>query len=108
MSKFQKGQSGNPGGRPKLTHQQKDVLEELRLLAQEVPDVLRGLLHDPKAPAAVRLKAVEIILDRTYGKAGAPKEEGLDVSAFNARMLSFADVLRRTAPERNVEDLMDS
>lgn len=65
---FKPGQSGNPRGRPKMTDAEKDVLAEIKSLAADVPDKLRALLDGKKTPAAVKLKAIELILDRTYGK----------------------------------------
>jgi hypothetical protein len=65
---FKPGQSGNPGGRPKKTPEQKDALEAIRDLAPNAPAVLMDIMNNPTAPAAARLKAVEMILDRTYGK----------------------------------------
>ena len=65
---FKPGQSGNPGGRPRRTDEERDALEEIRKLAADVPGKLKTLLNDKRTPPAVRLKACEIILDRTYGK----------------------------------------
>lgn len=69
---FVKGQSGNPGGRPKVTQEQRDALEAVRALAMEASEVLHLLMTDKKTPAAVRLRAVMEIFDRTYGKAEQP------------------------------------
>ena len=65
---FAKGQSGNPSGRPKNTQEQQDALEAIRALAPQAPAVLMDVMTNPSAPPAARLKAVEMILDRTYGK----------------------------------------
>ncbi len=67
-NRFKKGQSGNPGGRPKQTKARADALEAIRELAPQTPAILSAIMTDTKAPPAQRLKAVEIILDRTYGK----------------------------------------
>lgn len=69
---FVKGQSGNPNGRPKATQEQRDALEAVRALAPEASEVLHLLMTDEKTPAAVRLRAVTEVLDRTYGKAEQP------------------------------------
>ena len=68
---FEKGVSGNPGGRPKQTAEQKDALQAIRELTNKAADVLEKMLTDEKIPPAQRLKAAEMILDRTYGKAEA-------------------------------------
>ncbi len=70
-TEFKPGQSGNPKGRPRLTQQQKNTLEKIRALAPRAEEVLEEILNDETVPAIVRLKAVEMILDRTYGKAPA-------------------------------------
>jgi len=62
---FLPGQSGNPGGRPK-------VAPELRAAAQEVSieglKVLTGIMRDEKAPQNARITAVQAIWDRGFGK----------------------------------------
>lgn len=70
-NRFKKGQSGNPRGRPKQTKEQQDALEAIRSLAAETPAVLQAILRDEEAPPSQRLKAVELVLERTYGKAEA-------------------------------------
>lgn len=65
---FKPGKSGNPGGRPKRTPQQNDAMEAIRALAPAAPAVLMEIMSNAAAPPAARLKAVEIVLDRTYGK----------------------------------------
>lgn len=69
---FAPGQSGNPNGRPKATQAQRDALEAVRALAPEASEVLHLLMTDKKTPAAVRLRAVMEIFDRTYGKSEQP------------------------------------
>lgn len=65
---FRKGQSGNPKGRPPQTQEQKDALAEIRKLAPRAAEVLEEMLNSDATPAPTRIKAVELILDRTYGK----------------------------------------
>lgn len=68
---FKKGQSGNPGGRPKRTDAEKEALDAIRKLAPKVPKLLDELMEDAKSSAAIRLEAAKMILDRTYGKPDA-------------------------------------
>ena len=62
---FRPGMSGNPGGRPKMP-------EEFRQLAREnsIPalQVVVDILKNPKSANKDKLKAAEIILDRAWGK----------------------------------------
>ena len=65
---FKPGVSGNPGGRPKRTQEERDALEDIRKLAPKAALVLEEMLENDSTPPPTRIKAVEMILDRTYGK----------------------------------------
>lgn len=64
-SAFKKGQSGNPGGRPKLSEEFKELARSKSVRALEV---IIEIAENPLADYTYRLKACEIILDRAYGK----------------------------------------
>lgn len=71
MARFEKGRSGNPGGRPK-------EVGEIRALAREhtesALETLVKIMEDKKAPAAARAAAANSLLDRGYGRATTPIE----------------------------------
>ena len=65
---FLPGKSPNPGGRPKMTEEEKDALEEIRKLAPGVAEKMAEMLNAPRVPAIAKVRIIEIILERTYGK----------------------------------------
>lgn len=81
---FRPGQSGNPKGRPKTTPEQKDALQAIRDLAPDAAQTLSQILHSDTISPKDKLRAVSMILDRTYGKAEAtlnvndPQRDSLD------------------------------
>ena len=64
---FTKGQSGNPGGRPRATAELRDLAQTAGLDAfRRVVELTRH--EDPK----VALEAVKIVLDRGFGRPAQP------------------------------------
>lgn len=64
---FVKGQSGNPGGRPKSVEGQ-NLKELARSYTSDALDTLTAIMGNEKAPEAARVSAANSILDRGWGK----------------------------------------
>lgn len=64
--KFQKGQSGNPGGRPKEAG---EVKELARAHTAEAIKTLASIMRAKRTPSAARVAAANALLDRGWGKA---------------------------------------
>ena len=62
---FKKGQSGNPGGRPKVIAEVKELAREHTGAAIET---LVSIMTNPKSAPAARVSAANSLLDRGYGK----------------------------------------
>ncbi len=76
---FVAGASGNPGGRPRVVREVRDMIEAI------APELIAGLVEiarDRQQPGRVRIAAMTALLDRRYGR---PRRElawssGLEVS----------------------------
>ena len=71
-----KGVSGNPGGRPKLPE---DFKELAKSNATEALKKLIEFMKDMTLDARIRVEACKVIMDRAYGKPAQPVD--LDLHA---------------------------
>lgn len=95
------GQSGNPGGRPKVSGEIRDLARTFG------PDGIRKLAEmaglTPGIPAeaeATRVSAIKELLDRGYGKAAQPITDEDGNSPVMLHLLAVREVGRQLLEER--------
>lgn len=67
--RFLPGQSPNPGGRPKKSEEEAQALEMIRVATPEAVGILLKLLKAESGVSALtKVKIIEMMLDRTFGK----------------------------------------
>lgn len=66
---FRKGQSGNPGGRPKTVGHVRDLAQAH---TEDAIRALVGVIKSTKAPPAARVSAATALLDRGWGRPAQP------------------------------------
>ena len=85
MARFQKGQSGNPGGRPKIVGEVQQLARQYRA---EAIETLVTIMRDEKAPPAARSHAANSVLDRGYGR---PPQAVINANVERKSALDYTD-----------------
>ena len=67
-NRFRPGQSGNPAGRPKKTKEEELQMERLKKLTPTALDQMEKMLKSDRIAALAKVRLIEIILERTFGK----------------------------------------
>ena len=81
--RFQKGQTGNAGGRPKKTSEEMDLISACKTKASEALEVIYRIMLNADDDR-LRLAAALAIIERGYGKPVTPTEiSGRDGAALN-------------------------
>lgn len=101
---FQPGQSGNPGGRPKLAE---SVTELARAHTDDAMKALARVMLDPKSPPSSVVAASEALLSRGWGKPLATIEQTVslldNVSVEDKRrVLEALALIRQESEARRV------
>ena len=74
---FQKGQSGNPGGKKKVPE---DVRDMLRGATPEAIDLMIRTMRDENTKTELRIQIAQSIADRVLGKATQPIDADMDTT----------------------------
>lgn len=67
-NRFKPGQSGNPAGRPKKTKEEEVMLSQLKALTPLALQKMEAMLNNDHIAALAKVRLIEIILERTFGK----------------------------------------
>jgi hypothetical protein len=94
---FKAGTSGNPGGRPKVVGEVRDLAREH---TEDAINTLARIMEDEKAPAAARVSAAESILSRGWGKAPQIIEETINDKRDKPEPVDLSAVLTQWQADR--------
>jgi hypothetical protein len=93
---FKRGQSGNPGGRPKALM---EVIELARSHTREAISALADIVRNGDAPPSAQVAAATALLDRGWGKPVQPSElsgpGGTPLQTYVVRMPTPVESVRQ-------------
>lgn len=92
---FQPGKTGNPGGRPKKTEEERTLEAMCKDKTPEALATILAIMEDGQQERA-RLAAAQYIIDRGWGKA----KESVELSGSVAHTLSDAELDAKIAALR--------
>ena len=84
-----------------LTERDRATLGRFRELAANVPATIEDMLRDEKLPAMARIRLIEIIMDRAYGKAEATVNVNGNVNGIEASEMRVEALVRSLKLEGN-------
>jgi hypothetical protein len=98
-TRFKPGQSGNPGGRPKMP-------EDLQAKIRDLCPVAVGRLqeHMASSDARISLDACKAILERAYGKPVTPVETKFETDAPGAHLAALTALAQKRASHTQPAD----
>jgi hypothetical protein len=99
LKPWKPGQSGNPSGRPKATH---NLLELTRTYTNAAVATLAEIMQDRSEPGTTRIAAANALLDRAWGKplqtvSGPDGQSPLTMHLLAAQLISQQDIAASAA-----------
>ena len=84
-----------------LTERDQKTLADIRELAHEVPQAMAKMLRDEELPAVAKIRLMELILDRSFGKAEATVNVNGGAGNFEASEMRIEALVRKISLEGN-------
>ena len=91
-----------------LTEQDRNTLKSIKDLAAETPAVMENMLRNEKLPAMAKVRLIEIILDRAYGKATETVNVNGAAAGIEASEMRIEALVRRIRLEGNTYEKIDN